>query len=314
MTVVVLIIAFSGYAQLLVGKRKRAEKERRESEERLQAILENSPTSIYIKDIEGRYTFVNRNSETVLGLTREQVLGKTDHDLFPKEMADAIRANDQRVLEANSPLSEEENILQGDEKRTNISTKFLLRDSEGSPYAICGISTDVTEQRQIREKLRESEARLVEAQQVARIGSWEMHLPTNTGIWSEELYRICGLEPQSQESTPFETFAKLIHPDDAEFVGEVIQKALDDHEPFAYDHRIIRPDGKVRTLHVQGKVLVDEASDPVRVVGTIQDVTEQRWARQESQLLRTVALEVSVAEDLDSALRAALQRVCEATG
>ncbi|MBW4491928.1 MAG: PAS domain S-box protein [Oscillatoria princeps RMCB-10] len=126
----------------------------RESRERLQAILDNSPAVIYLKDTAGRYILVNRQFETVCQMTPEQILGKTDSDLFPEQIAGALRASDRQVLAGRTPLKLEEVIPQNDGAHTYISIKFSLCDDSGVPYAICGISTDITERKQAEEKLR----------------------------------------------------------------------------------------------------------------------------------------------------------------
>ena len=128
--------------------------ELRESRELLQAILDNTTAVMYVKDTEGRYMLINRQYELLFHVTREQVFGKTDHDIFPKETADAFRANDLRVLHSGSPLELEEMTLHGDELHTYISLKVPLRDAAGNPYALCGISTDITQRKRAQDALQ----------------------------------------------------------------------------------------------------------------------------------------------------------------
>lgn len=141
-----------------VTERARAEQALRESEERLQAILDNAPPVIYMKDTEGRYLLVNRQFETLFGVDRTQVRGKSDQEIFPQEFAVRFRANDQEVLEADAPEEFEERAPQADGMHTYISVKFPLRDANGKTYAVCGISTDITERRRMEEELRTSRA------------------------------------------------------------------------------------------------------------------------------------------------------------
>jgi len=127
--------------------------------------------------------------------------------------------------------------------------------------------------------LRSSESRLAEAQQVAHIGSWEWNAADNSEIWSEELYRICGLEPNSFRPT-LQSFMELLHPDDVQTVSRYIQKASADHQPFECDYRIIRPDGLTRTLHARCRVVLDEDGQLARMVGTAQDITDRKAAEE----------------------------------
>ncbi len=118
-----------------------------ESRERLQAILDNTSAVVYLKDLEGRYLLVNHKFELLFNVGRKTLFGKTDYDFFPAEMADAFKANDQRVVQAGGPLEIEEEAPQSDGLHTYISIKFPLRDADGKPYAVCGISTDITERK-----------------------------------------------------------------------------------------------------------------------------------------------------------------------
>ncbi len=129
-------------------ERKRAEEALRESEQRLQAILDESTAVIYVKDTQGHFITINRQFETLFHLTRELVKGKTDYDIFPKETADILRANDQKVLEAGTALEWEEIVPHNRELHVYLSNKFLLKNSAGVAYALCGISTDITKRKQ----------------------------------------------------------------------------------------------------------------------------------------------------------------------
>jgi PAS domain S-box-containing protein len=143
----------------LFAERKRAEEALRQSETRLRAILDNTTAVIYVKDLHGRYQLINRQHETLFHRTRDAIQGKTDHEIFPKEIADAFRANDLSVLAAMKPLQWEEVAPHDDGPHTYVSVKFPLLDSAGAPYAVCGISTDITERKWAEEAAREADRR-----------------------------------------------------------------------------------------------------------------------------------------------------------
>jgi len=107
------------------------ESQLRESEQRLQAILDHSPAAIYVKDIEGRYLLANRRVDQLLGRTSDEVIGKTDHDLVAPRLADMYRENDRRVIAERRALQFEEASLQPDGIRVFASSKFPLRDADG---------------------------------------------------------------------------------------------------------------------------------------------------------------------------------------
>lgn len=129
-------------------------------ERQLQAILDHSPNLVFVKDLTGRYLFVNRRFEDVFHLTREHILHKTDDELFAPTQAAAFRTNDRKVLDAGAPLEFEEVALHDDGLHTSIVFKFPLCDGEGRPYAIGGITTDITDRKRTEQALRESQARL----------------------------------------------------------------------------------------------------------------------------------------------------------
>ena len=125
------------------------------------------------------------------------------------------------------------------------------------------------------EQVAEAVAGFNEAQQVAHVGSWDWNIPENRVRWSDELFRICGLEPQSREMT-FESYLEIVHPDDRDFVRETVARAYAEGEPFLYDQRIVLPDGGVRWTQSRGRVVRDDTGTPVRMVGTAEDVTERK--------------------------------------
>jgi PAS domain S-box-containing protein len=146
--------------QAEIDARGRAEEELSRNEALLRSIIDNSTSIIHLKDKDGRYIFVNCQFEAVFRIDEVDVKGKTDFDIFPRESAEVFRANDLKVAAAGAPVEFEEEILQNDGPHSYLSNKFPMFDSAGRLYAVCSISTDITEQRRLESSLRDSRVKL----------------------------------------------------------------------------------------------------------------------------------------------------------
>jgi hypothetical protein len=136
-----------------ITDRKRAEAALRESETRLQAIMDNSPALIFLKDTQGRYLHFNRQFAEAFHLRLENTIGKTDAEIFPAKQAEAFRANDLTVLKAGVPTVFDEVAMHDDGPHTSIVSKSPLFDAEGKIYALVGIVTDITERKRLEEEI-----------------------------------------------------------------------------------------------------------------------------------------------------------------
>ena len=151
------------------------------------------------------------------------------------------------------------------------------------------------------DELQKANERLTEAQEVAHMGSWEWDVGADRVWWSGEMYRIYGIAPGT--FIGYETFLEHVHPDDRSMAHEIVSRAMTDTRPFTFDHRIVRPDGTIRVIHANGRVICDAVSHPIRMVGTGVDITERKEAEEaraqliHEQARRQEAEETSRAKD-----------------
>jgi PAS domain S-box-containing protein len=205
---------------------------------------------------------------------------------------------------------------------TTLMTTTLLKDEQEKPTAILGIALDITKRIQMKESLRAEKRKLAESQRIAQIGSWEHNLVTDETLWSDEMYRLFGLDPMS-DSNNIELFLSLLHPDDRPSVEKVIKKIRKIKclkEPLGVEYRIIRKDGAVRTLQAWIEFGPDACVTNQILFGTVQDITERRQIeealQQSHQHLeelvqkRTAELEQKShhLEELNTALKVFLQQ------
>jgi PAS domain S-box-containing protein len=160
------------------------------------------------------------------------------------------------------------------------------------------LGATLSEREASREKLLQTTSLLGEAQALAHIGSWEWDIRRDVVTWSDELYRIFGIP--RREPVTYASYLERIHPEDRAFVEDAVQRAHAERRPFAFEHRIVRPDGVERTISSRGRVVL-EGIEPVSMLGTAQDVTERRRA----EMLREDILS-AVSHELRTPLTAVL--------
>ncbi len=131
-----------------------------------------------------------------------------------------------------------------------------------------------------REVLRKSEALLAESQGIGHIGSWELNLVTNVLIWSDENYRIFGIEPQQIVAT-YEAFLDNIHPDDREMVNQAYTESVRNKTPYYIVHRLLLKDDTIKYVNEKCETFYDDNGKPIRSIGTVQDITERKQAEEE---------------------------------
>jgi len=265
----------------------------RENEERLKRVLEGSNDGFWDWNVQtGAVQFSERWAE-MLGYRLEEVephVSFWEKLVHPDDMSAVWKAlNDH--LEGRTPYYESEHRLRcksGEWKWILDRGKVHSWDEGGKPLRAAGTHTDITERKRGENALRQSQKNLAEAQRLAHLGSWVWDIASGALTWSDEIFRIFGFEPQAFMPT-YDGFLRFVHPQDREFVQEQVGKALHQRAAYSIDHRIVLNDGSERIVHEQGEVMFDEAGKPVRMVGTVQDITDRKRAERELELAKEAA-------------------------
>jgi PAS domain S-box-containing protein len=191
-----------GLVGILSDRLRDAHRTVQNNEAQLKGILDNTTSVVYLKDVEGHYLLVNRRFEELFGVSQGDVAGKTDYDLFPKYSADAFRAADRKVLKTREPVEVEETAPHRDGPHTYISIKFPVRDPDGEPYAICGISTDITARIRAEQQVRESREQFRKIIDTAQEAFVSIDAESKITGWNDEAERTFGYSPEQAIGKP----------------------------------------------------------------------------------------------------------------
>jgi len=248
----------------------------RESEEKLTAILTGIGDFITMQNKDLDIIWTNQAIKDIWG----DVIGKKCYEVYKGYDTCCPECTAEKVFNEGKTSFSEGMITKPDGTQIFImTTSSPVLDAEGNIIAAVEVVKDITERKRAEDALQRSEASLAEAQRIAHLGNWDWHIQTNELHWSDEIYRIFGLEPQEFGAT-YEAFIKSVHPEDREFVKKSVDKALFENIPYSIDHRIILPDGEERIVHEQAEVIFDEIGKPFRMIGTVQDITENKKAEE----------------------------------
>jgi PAS domain S-box-containing protein len=252
-----------------ISARKKTEDALHRSEQLLRNMADNTTAVIYVKDIDGRFLFTNRRFEQLFQLTTEQIVGHTNHEIFPPEIADAFRANDLQVLERNSTMEYEEQAPHEDGMHTYLSIKFPLRDDTGKPYATCGISTDITERKCIEDNLRSLTEHLRLALNSAEVGTWNWDLQTDQIYWSSQVGRLLSPSDGARPRTKNDWLA-LVYREDRESMARSMRQAMDHLGTNAvFEHRVMKQNGSVQRCVWTGEIIRDLDGRALHILGTV---------------------------------------------
>ena len=243
--------------------------------ERLATLFDNAPLGMAVMAPDGAMRRVNRPLAEMLGRSEAELLERTIFELVDDEdsrstLAMALGARSRAAFQFETRLR----CADGHPLIVLFSATLVTNARQEPVHYVCQV-LDITARAEAQERLELNEAKLAEAQQIARLGSWEWEIATDRVTWSDELYRIYGVR-SDRFSGSYGSNLDRVHADDRARVARVIENAVAERRPWSLDYRIVRPDGELRMIHARGEVVCDEQGRPAVVQGTCQDVTESR--------------------------------------
>lgn len=254
-------------------------------------ILNELKQNIFIKDEDSKFIFVNKAYADLIGVSPSQMIGRSDYDFFPKEIAQNYVNDDIKVIRNRVEIDTKKEIVINNEKRIIRAIKKPLL-TDGKVYGVLGIFWDVTEYTLEQQAYIKLQNGLNKAQELAQIGHWELDLAGGSLFWSDEVYRIFGREPQSFGAT-YEAFLNYIHPDDRELVNQSYTNSVNERKGYHITHRVIKESGEIVYVEERCEHEFDENFNVIRSIGTVHDITKQKIAQNELLLSSEVFAKMS---------------------
>jgi two-component system sensor histidine kinase/response regulator len=287
-----------------ITERKRAEEEARKSHRFLEGLLYSIPTRVFWKDLSLKYLGCNVLFAQDAGLDKpEDIIGKDDHQLAWRNQADSYRQDDLKVIQSGVPklLIEEPQTTPDGRTIHLLTSKIPLRDSAGNIVGVLGVYEDISERKRMEENLRRSEERLRLAVEATDQTIWDWDLERNEVAWSGyDLEAHLGLA-RGEFGRHHEAFQAAVHPEDRDFVGQIVNRALAEGSEYNLEFRLVKADGSLCWMAARGTVIHDASGKAIRMIGVARDTTERKRA-EEALLLKTAILEAESETSIDGIL------------
>ena len=235
------------------------------------AMLDRITDGVFVFDTEWRFRYINEPGAQMLGRTKDELVGAHAWTEFPEAVGGPSYTAYHQARETGRHVALTELFAP-------LGKLFEVRIYPVEDELVV-LFRDISESERAESKLREYAERMAEAERIARFGVWRWEVASGEVRWSEELHRLYGLEPGGFGGT-VEAFVELLHPDDRERVWGHIARAIETLEPFAFEERVLRPDGSVRHLLSQGSVVAGDDGKAAALVGVCHDITDRVQAQQ----------------------------------
>lgn len=273
-----------------------------DSQRKAEQILNSFNAALVELDGEYRYRYINHRAEEMLGKQREELLGRVIWEVFPHTV-------DTPGFQAIVRAAQDREKAEAEYLSTVYGRWMFMSAVPNGEGGALILTYDRHDVHQAQQQLAQEHRRLKQAQAIGHIGSFEWSPADDAAYWSDEMYRIHGLEPQ-RERIDLQRVLSFIHPEDKSWVIEKIRQSQQKAGRTSFTHRLVRPDGEVRYIRRYVESFADEGGKVTRLSGMVQDITEQKRAEQEGKLFQ-LQLQQSAAElaAANAELRAANEEI-----
>ncbi|MDQ1315547.1 MAG: two-component system, sensor histidine kinase and response regulator [Pseudomonadota bacterium] len=279
-----------------ITDRKHAEALLKQQRDFATGLVDTAPVIILVLDPNGLVEYVNPYFERLSGYRIEDLKGREWFDsCLPARDRDRIRELFRQASHDTLKPGNVNPIVTRDGKERDIEwSNQALRDADGNLVSLLAIGLDVTDRQRNEERTRISEMRLNEAQRIAKVGSWELELESDTLIWTDEIFTLFEID-KSRFDASYGAFLDSIHPEDRDIVNAAYVQSLSDRRPYVITHRLRMADGRIKWVEERCETEFDADGKPLRSHGTVQDITE-RWKLEEALIKLNMELEQRVME------------------
>jgi len=270
-------------SSLDITERKGAEQKVLASETLLRQVMESTQDSIFAIDRDYRLLLNNQRHQQVLVETGGHPFHVGESVLppnYPQDVIEQWRGLYDRAFNGEEFKWESEWTYTDGQQHVIESNFSPLRDAAGNITGALVVIHDITEHKLSENMLERAHNTLEQAQKIAHMGSFEYIAATQTTVWSEEEFRIYGLDPTDPSPAYEEMLQKMIHPEDADLLHDVFTKAMQNKSVYELEHRIVQPDGSIRWVHDRAAPYLNEEGQLERYIGVTLDVTDRKKAEQ----------------------------------
>jgi PAS domain S-box-containing protein len=262
----------------------------REAEERYRTVADFTYDWEYWENPEGEMLYVSPSCERISGYEANAFLDNSDllEQIIDSEDVDQWKhhRHDSRARTGSTEIEFRIHTKEGEIRWIEHACQPVY-DEDGKFLGIRASNRDITSRKKVEEKLKKKDQFLEDAQRIAHLGSWNWNIITNVLVWSDEVYRIFGLS-QEEFGATYDAFLERVHPDDRDGVKYAVEQAFNDpNAKYNIAHRIVVEDGSERIVRERGNVIFGEDGKPLRMLGTVQDITDIRLMEAETRKLRS---------------------------